>query len=114
MLREANIIHPIFSLGSILVFLLLFTLALSNNISFLRFLDPEVLDLRIVVIFLLVEPHFAMTIPLLRGYRSFFKTFKVYFVYISTTFQLIHLYYDGFVWKKSNATVREKLTLASL
>ncbi|MDA8536952.1 hypothetical protein N9L23_06330 [Alphaproteobacteria bacterium] len=30
-------------------------------------------DLRIAVMFLLAEPHFAMTIPLLYGYRSLFR-----------------------------------------
>ena len=77
-----NIRPPFFSGASIAVFLLLFLLAVSNDISFIKFLDPEVIDLRIIVMFLLAEPHFAMTIPLLWGYRDFFKTDKIYFIYI--------------------------------
>lgn len=35
-------------------------------------------------------------------------------VFVPTTLQLLHFYYDGFIWKKSNATIRETLKQASL
>lgn len=46
----------------------------SKDLSFsLSFLDFIKFDIRLIVMFLLAEPHFAMTIPLLYGYRKKFK-----------------------------------------
>jgi hypothetical protein len=42
--------------------------------------------------FLLAEPHFAMTIPLLWGYRELFKTQKLLFVYLPIAISVISLY----------------------
>ena len=77
-----SVINPVFSGLSLALFALLFFLAMANDVSFLKFLDPKIVDIRIIVMLLLAEPHFAMTIPLLWGYREFFTTERVYFIYI--------------------------------
>jgi hypothetical protein len=74
--------HPSFSLISVLIFSILFLLAFSTDITLLNFISNQSIDIRILVMFLLAEPHFAMTIPLLWGYRIFFRTEKLYFIYI--------------------------------
>ena len=43
--------------------------------------SKESLSLQLLVLFFLAEPHFALTIPLLYGYRSKFKTNPVAMVY---------------------------------
>ena len=59
----------------------------------LNFILDSNVDIRLLVMFLLAEPHFAMTIPLLVGYRSKFKIAPIYFIYIP----ILHNHYiDNF------------------
>jgi len=82
-MRITNLImNPFFTILTFALFALLFFLAIGNDVSFLNFFDPQIVDLRIIVMLLLAEPHFAMTIPLLWGYRDFFKKERFYFVYV--------------------------------
>ena len=74
--------HPSFSVMSVLLFAVLFLLAFQPDILLSNFFSNQSLDIRILIMFLIAEPHFAMTIPLLWGYKVLFKTEKVYFVYI--------------------------------
>jgi hypothetical protein len=46
-------------------------------------------DLRLLVMFLLAEPHFAMTIPLLWGYRKEFSLKPLFFIIIPISIVLI-------------------------
>ena len=50
-----------------------------------NFLNISSLDTRIVVMFLLAEPHFAMTIPLLYGYRKNFSTQPYLYLVVPVT-----------------------------
>ena len=74
--------HPSFSIISLVIFGILFSLAFQSDMSLLKFFSNQSVDIRLLVMFLIAEPHFAMTIPLLWGYRVLFKMEKVYFVYI--------------------------------
>ncbi len=74
--------NPYFNLILLLFFITLFTFALlSSEITFAPF-NHATFDLRIIVMFLLAEPHFAMTIPLLWGYRKLFYTDKFSFILV--------------------------------
>ena len=54
-----------------------------NNISVTaNFLETNSIDTRLIVMFLLAEPHFAMTLPLLYGYRKNFIEKKIWFLFI--------------------------------
>ena len=74
--------NPTFLFLTILMFAFLLAMAAAKDFSLLGFLDQSTLDLRILVMLLLAEPHFAMTIPLLWGYRELFRKEKIYFVHI--------------------------------
>ena len=50
-----------------------------------NFLNISSLDTRILVMFLLAEPHFAMTIPLLYGYRKNFSTQPYLYLVVPVT-----------------------------
>ena len=70
----------LFIYACILIFALFFLVGL-NDFSFsLSFLDIQNIDVRIIVMFILAEPHFAMTIPLLYGYRHKFVESPLIFI----------------------------------
>jgi hypothetical protein len=66
--------------------LIAYLLLLLSGFSF--HLDPNILfngisfDVRLIVMFLIAEPHFAMTIPLLYGYRKNFTKKPTKYTYI--------------------------------
>lgn len=62
------------------IFLLIFSEIVFKNESFFNFTNE--INLKILVMFLLAEPHFAMTIPLLYGYRNEFKKKPLHYIYL--------------------------------
>ena len=76
------ILSNIFIYSGILLFAFLFLVGL-NDLSFsISFLDLDSIDTRLLVMFLLAEPHFAMTLPLLYGYRKNFSLQPLIYMYI--------------------------------
>ncbi len=72
----------IFIYSCLLGFAFLFLMGI-NDLSFsLSFLDIQSIDTRVLVMFFLAEPHFAMTIPLLYGYRKNFISNPVTYIII--------------------------------
>lgn len=70
-----------FIYGGLLLFTCLMLFGL-NDISFtLNFLNTKTIDIRLLVMFFLAEPHFAMTLPLLYGYRQNFSDRPGAYVY---------------------------------
>jgi hypothetical protein len=49
-------------------------------------------QVKLFVMFLLAEPHFAMTIPLLWGYRDLFRSQKLLFIYLPIIISTVSLY----------------------
>ena len=76
------IVTNLFIYTGLLIFAFLFLIGI-NDLSFsLSFLDLDSIDTRVLVMFLLAEPHFAMTIPLLYGYRQNFSEQPLAYIYI--------------------------------
>lgn len=72
----------IFIYSGLMIFSFLFLFGI-NDLSFeTNFFNFEKIDTRLIVMFLLAEPHFAMTIPLMYGYRKFFLTKPLTFLFI--------------------------------
>tara|TARA_X000000950_G_scaffold155782_1_gene190976 strand:- start:5498 stop:6403 length:906 start_codon:yes stop_codon:yes gene_type:complete len=78
--------HLIFSNTFIyfgLAILSLFFVTGINDFSFAaNFLETTSIDTRLIVMFLLAEPHFAMTLPLLYAYRKNFALKPFYFSFL--------------------------------
>lgn len=72
----------IFIYTSLLIFAFLFLIGISDLSFSISFFKLESIDTRVLVMFLLAEPHFAMTIPLLYGYRRNFSTQPISYIYI--------------------------------
>lgn len=54
-----------------------------NNLSFsISFLNLDAIDARLLVMFFLAEPHFAMTLPLLYGYKKNFLIQPLPYIYV--------------------------------
>lgn len=69
-----------------LAILTLFFIAGATDLSFAaNFLESSTIDTRLIVMFLLAEPHFAMTIPLLFAYRKNFFLKPLFFLFIPIT-----------------------------
>ena len=66
------------------IFLFLFISAYFTNINILDYDTSKLngMNLKLIVMFLLAEPHFAMTIPMLWGYRSLLKSKNIIFLKI--------------------------------
>ena len=78
-----NIINSITSMSFILLgFILYSVLFYSGFNDFTFFIDYSSIDIRFIVLFLLAEPHFALTIPLLYGYRKKFASEPTRFLHI--------------------------------
>ena len=66
-----------------LAILTLFFITGVTDLSFAtNFLESSTIDTRLIVMFLLAEPHFAMTIPLLFAYRKNFLSKPVLFLFV--------------------------------
>jgi|TARA_B110000503_G_scaffold93441_1_gene140919 hypothetical protein len=79
----------ILTYNNLIVFSVLLSLAFFFNPTSLVNEHSKFFDIRLIVMFLIAEPHFAMTIPLLYGYKSLFKKNKLKFVYIPALIVLI-------------------------
>ncbi len=64
------------------VLTILFATGLNDISITANFLETNSIDTRLIVMFLLAEPHFAMTLPLLYGYRKNFIEKKTWFLFI--------------------------------
>ena len=76
------VVTNIFIYTGLLIFAFLFLIGI-NDLSFsVNFLSLDTIDTRVLVMLLLAEPHFAMTIPLLYGYRQNFAAQPLAYIYI--------------------------------
>jgi hypothetical protein len=66
----------------LIAYFLLFLSAFSFHLNPNILLNGITFDVRLLVMLLIAEPHFALTIPLLYGYRSNFKTNPTYYTLI--------------------------------
>ena len=96
-------LNNLFVYLGIAIFAFLFLVGL-NDLSFsLNLLNVDNLlniDTRLIVMFLLAEPHFAMTIPLIYGYRKNFYLKPFIFLYVPfviiLTASIIFFYFPNF------------------
>ena len=70
-----------FILLCLIVYLALFLSAFSFHLTPNIPLNSLSIDVRLIVMFLIAEPHFAMTLPLLYGYRENFKKKPVFYIF---------------------------------
>lgn len=76
------ILTNVFICAGLLLFGCLLIIGL-NDVSFsISFLSLDSIDIRLLVMFLLAEPHFAMTLPLLYGYRKNFFEQPLPYIYV--------------------------------
>ena len=71
----------VFIYAGILLFTCLMLAGLGDFSVTLNFLDTATIDVRLLVMFFLAEPHFAMTLPLLYGYRKNFYNKPTAYIY---------------------------------
>ena len=76
------IMSNIFIYSGLVVLSIFFLAGITDFSVTANILNVETLDTRLIVMFLLAEPHFAMTIPLLYSYRKNFRDKPIFFFYI--------------------------------